>query len=442
MRHRGGKVLFFAWAWIICFAVAADAAAVTEILGVRHWVAPDHTRLVIDTSREADFRIEKGDREVRLILEEGSLSSALAGFKVFNKPGLKAVSLSVSPPSRVLIEIKLSGNLQTNVFKLKKFREKPERIVVDIIMPEAEQKDKPKRVEAAEKKRERVVVIDPGHGGDAPGAVGKDGTYEKVVVLDIARKLQEIINKKKGYRAFLTRKGDYYVPFKKRLMIAREHGADLFLSIHADAAKNRAARGSSVYCIAAGAASSEAARILADNENLADVIGGVPAGEQSEISDPIILDMFQNHVKNQSRSFGCILLSELKAVSGIKFEDVQEAGFYVLKLPEIPSVLLETAFISNLKEEKLLKNEGFQEKIALAAAAAIVKFLPPLPQEGENSGAVSLPTIVYKVKSGDTLYSIAASNGTTVEAIKQLNNLKRPDLLYVGSKLVIPQKVN
>lgn len=440
--RRKGRVLFFVLAWILGAAFSADAKAATEILGVRHWVAPDHTRLVIDTSHEADFRIEKVDRQITLIFADAVLPAALAGLKVFNKPGLQAVSLSAFSPSKVIIEIRMFGNLQTNVFKLKKFRDKPERIVVDIILPEADQNDNPTREETGDKKKEWVVVIDPGHGGDAPGAVGKEGTYEKDVVLDIARKLQDIINKKNGYRAFLTRKGDYYVTFKKRLMIAREHGADLFLSIHADAAKNRAARGSSVYCIAAGAASSEAAKILADNENLADVIGGVPAGEQSDISDPIILDMFQNHVKNQSQSFGRILLSDLKAVSGIKFEDVQEASFYVLKLPEITSVLLETAFISNLKEEKLLRNGDFQEKIALAAADAIVKFLPPLPASGGYPGDASAPTTVYKVKSGDTLYSIAVSHGTTTGAIKQLNNLKRPDLLYVGSKLVIPRKAN
>lgn len=214
------------------------------------------------------------------------------------------------------------------------------------------------------------------------------------------------------------------------------------MSIHADAARNRAARGSSVYCIAAGAASSEAARILADNENLADVIGGVPAGEQSDVSDPIILDMFQTHVKNQSRSFGRILLSKMKSFNSVKFGDVQEAPLYVLRLPEITSVLLETAFISNPVEEKLLKNEGFQEKIALAAAQSIENFLPPFSGNAGESGDAEPSAGTYTVKAGDTLYSIAASHGTTAEAVKKLNSIKRPDLLYVGSKLIMPRKRN
>jgi len=434
------RVIYFLLAGIVVSAVTAGAAAPTEVLSVRHWVAPDHTRFVIDTSHDADFRIEKGDRQVTLILENAFLSSPLAGLKVFNRPGLKTVSLAALPPSRVVIEISLSENLQTNVFKLKKFLDKPERIVVDILMPETGKKAKPKREETGGGKRERVVVIDPGHGGDAPGAIGKDGTYEKDVVLDISRKLRDIVNKKSGYRAFLTRDGDYYVPFKKRLVIAREHGADLFLSIHADAARNRAARGSSVYCIAAGAASSEAARILADNENLADVIGGVPAGEQSDVSDPIILDMFQTHVKNQSRSFGRILLSKMKSFNGIKFGDVQEAPLYVLRLPEITSVLLETAFISNPVEEKLLKNGDFQEKIALAAAQSIETFFPPSAENSGGAGDAALSADAYTVKGGDTLYSIAASHGTTAAALKKVNNIRQPDLLYVGSKLIVPRK--
>src|SRR3989339_236700 len=439
---RKGMVLFFVLACIVGYAVSVGAEGPTEILSVRHWVAPDHTRFVIDTSNEADFSIERGERQITLILEDASLPAELTGLKFFNKPGLKAVSLSASLPSRVLVKLGLSENLQANIFKLKKFGDKPDRIVIDIVLPETGQKDKQRRMEPGVKKKERVVVIDPGHGGDDPGAIGKNGTYEKDVVLDISRKLRDIINKRKGYHALLTRNGDYYVPFKKRLMIARENGADLLLSVHANAARNREARGSSVYCIAAGAASSEAARILANNENLADGIGGVPAGEQSDVSDPIILDMFQTHVKNQSRSFGRTLLEAMKSVIGIKFGNVQEAGFYVLKLPEITSVLLETAFISNQKDEKLLKNEGFQDKIALAAAEAIEKFLPPLPGAGEKQGNLSSPTTAYMVKSGDTLYSIAASHGTTAEAIKELNNLKRPDLLYVGSKLIIPRKEN
>ena len=428
--------LFFLFVCILVFVAPSYSWAGNEILNIRHWVAPDHTRFVIDTSRESHFQVKKGERQVTIMIEDASLPSDLSGLHVYNKPGLDAVFLSTTPPSTVRIELSMPRLLQANVFKLKKFRDKPDRIVVDIVLPEAEREGRKSREEAKLKKTERVVVIDAGHGGDDPGAVGRGGLYEKTVVLDISRKLRDILNRKQGYRAFLTRDGDYYVPFKKRLMIAREYGADLFLSVHADASKNRAARGSSVYCISSGAASSEAARILAQNENLSDVIGGVPAGEENGASDPIILDMFQNHVINESQCFGRVLLKELKAVNNLKFRDVQKAPFYVLRLPEIPSVLLETAFVSNPNEEKLLKKESFRKKVALAVAQSIEGFFPPLPK-GEGKHTSPLRT-VYTVKRGDTLFSIARAHGTTAAALKELNGLNRPDLLYVGRELIVP----
>lgn len=160
-----------------------------------------------------------------------------------------------------------------NVFKLKKFLEKPDRVVIDIGLPDVEKREREERQQIKTSRKDKIVIIDPGHGGDDPGAVGKGGTYEKTVVLDIGRRIRDILNGAGGFRAFLTRDEDYYVSFKKRLRIAREYGADLFLSVHADAARNRDARGSSVYCLSMGGASSEAARLLARKENLADIIG-------------------------------------------------------------------------------------------------------------------------------------------------------------------------
>jgi len=433
-------LVFCLLSWAAPAPVYPGVPSTAEILGVRNWVAPDHVRFVIDIDKEADFTVEKKGNTVAVVLEKAALPKELAGFKLIEKPGLKSFCLSVSSEGKVRIDLNLSDILPVNVFKLKKFRDKPDRIVVDIALPYADETAGKKREEAKTDKKEWVVVIDPGHGGDDPGAVGKKGTYEKDVVLDISRKIAEILNKKEGYRAYLTRNGDYYVPFKKRLAKAREKAADLFLSVHADAARNVAAQGSSVYCIAEGAASSEAARILANNENLADVIGGVPAGEQSDVSDPIILNMFQTHVKNQSRIFGRILLKHMKSLNGLKFDDVQQAPFYVLKLPEITSVLLETAFISNQREEKLLKKDAFQKEIARAVTDSIVEFLPPFVHGEEKKEAAARKIVAYTVRRGDTLHSIAASHGTTVEAIKELNKLKRPDLLYVGIKLRIPKK--
>ncbi|MFZ4437448.1 MAG: N-acetylmuramoyl-L-alanine amidase [Syntrophales bacterium] len=376
---RAGKTFVIMLFWIFGFGGPSPAQALNEVLNIRHWVAPDHTRIVIDTSEEASFAVEKGDRKITVDLDVTSLPPNLPRFTIVNKPGVEKILLAVRPGPGARVELFLSSQLQTNIFKLKKFQDKPDRIVIDIILPDAEKQESETREQIKVTRKSRIVVIDPGHGGDAPGAVGKKGTLEKNVALTIAKKMREILNKKEGYRAFLTRDGDYYVSFKKRLMIAREYGADLFVSIHADAARNRAAGGSSVYCLSTGAASSEAAKILARNENLADVVGGVPNGEGSDASDPIILDMFQTNTINQSRTFGSLLLKDLGATNRLKFKTVQEAPFRVLKLPEVPSILIETAFISNLKEENLLRSDRFLTRIAEGVAHSVVEFLPALP---------------------------------------------------------------
>ena len=331
---RAGKLFVILVIWIFGSGWPSCALALNQILNIRHWVAPDHTRVVIDTSEDVSFTVEKGERMIAVDLEETALPSHLPRISILKKPGLEGIALSTRPSFRGARGTVLPGPVQTTVFKLKKFQDKPYRIVVDLVLPDAAKQESEARERIKVTRKARVVVIDPGHGGDAPGAVGKRGTFEKNVVLAIAKKLRDILNGKEGYRAFLTRDGDYYVSFKKRLMIAREYGADLFVSIHADAARNREVGGSSVYCLSTGAASSEAAKILARNENLADVVGGVPNGEGSDASDPIILDMFQTHTINQSRNFrrcapqraGCDEPSEIRDRSGGAFPGAQASG--------------------------------------------------------------------------------------------------------------------
>jgi N-acetylmuramoyl-L-alanine amidase len=467
--HRVGKLFVILVIWILVSGWPSSALALNQILNIRHWVAPDHTRVVIDMAEDVSFTVEKGERTLAVDLEETSLPSHLPGVTILKKPGVESIVLSTSRRAGVRVELLLPGPIQTTVFKLKMFQDKPYRIVVDLVLPDAARQESEARERIKVTQKARVVVIDPGHGGEAPGAVGKRGTFEKNVVLAIAKKLRDILNGREGYRAFLTRDDDYYVSFKKRLMIAREYGADLFMSIHADAARNREASGSSVYCLSTGAASSEAAKILARNENLADVVGGVPNGEASDASDPIILDMFQTHTINQSRNFGGVLLRELGVANRLKFVTVQEAPFRVLKLPEVPSLLVETAYISNEKEEKLLRSDRFQTRIAEGVARSVVEFLPPIPTAnatvsavknekpksrdssvGEEKGpakrilagkreSVSKPDRTYRVKRGDTLAAIAARHGTTIRVLMELNRLNRPDLLYVGRKLVLPK---
>ncbi|MHB8769592.1 MAG: N-acetylmuramoyl-L-alanine amidase [Syntrophales bacterium] len=462
-------------AWPLC------AEALHEIKGIRHWVAPDHTRVVIDLTGDCRYTVAKGERTLAIDLEETAFPAALSPLIVLNKPGVEGVAVSPRPNSGVRVELYLPEDVQTKVFKLKEFQDKPYRIVVDIVLPDAARRESEAREQVKITRKDRIVVIDPGHGGEAVGAVGRRGTYEKDVVLAIGRKLRKALSGRPGYRAFLTRDGDYYVPFSKRLMIAREYGADIFVSIHADAAKSRAANGSSVYCLSTGGASSAAARILARNENLADVVGGVPAGEGGDASDPVILDMFQTRAINQSRTFGGGLLQHLERVNHLKFATIQEAPFIVLNLPDIPSVLIETAYISNPKEELLLRSDRFQQRIAESIARSIVEFLPPLPPvavlatgrkdgQGQAAGTVAVTNPAperppetaarraagdrqrdnaaktlpagerisrHRVKRGETLQGIARRYGTSVAALCELNRMKPGDSLHADRSLKI-----
>jgi len=274
---------------------SAPGFAATEISNVRHWTAPDHTRVVFDLSDVPDYQFNVSEHILTLTFSDTLFKKSLPAELIVGKPGINKIIFTTTGDHQCKIEIILNDYLTTEVFQLKKFMDKPDRVVVDIIVEQAAKEEIVKE-RAIPSVKKRVIVLDPGHGGEDPGAVGKNGTYEKHVVLAISREIKKEIDKMPGYRAILTRDGDYYVSFSKRLNIARQANASLFISIHADAARNRQARGSSVYCLSTGAASSQAAKLLANNENLSDIIGGVPNGEGNNQSDEIILNMFQtNH---------------------------------------------------------------------------------------------------------------------------------------------------
>jgi len=475
---RAEKIFWAMFIWIFGFGGPSFALAENQILNIRHWVAPDHTRVVIDASEDCTFTVEKDRQGIAVDLENTTVASHIPALIPLNKPGVTQVAVSPVPPSGVRVSLSIPTQAQTTVFKLRKIQDQPFRIVVDIVLPEVVRQESEARERVKITRKDRIVVIDPGHGGDAPGAVGRRGTLEKDVVLSIARKLREILNGREGYRAFLTRDDDYYVSFNKRVQIAREYGAHLFVSVHADAARNRQVGGSSVYSLSTGGASSEAARILAQDENLADIVGGVPNGEGSDDSNPIILDMFQNHTLNQSKTFGNTLLKHLEGANPLKFTTVQEAPFRVLKLPEIPSVLIETAYISNEKEERLLRSDAFRSRIAAAIAKAVVEFIPPLPlyaelvsepktapkpsgrsdddfkekRTEETVGAADRAgtaitgkgtstregEVRYRVRKGDTLGKIAVRHGTAIGTLLKLNDMKLADRLLAGRLLKVP----
>ncbi len=408
-------IMFIVMTWLF-FPVHVHAR--NKIFNIRHWAAPDHVRVVIDASDDIPYAVGKAEKKLQIDFEDTELPEDLPSEIILTKPGVHKITVIPLPNGSVRVGLSLAENVHTKVFHIARIPEKPYRVVVDIEFPDVEKQEGQEREQVKVLRKDKIIVIDPGHGGEDPGAIGRLGTREKKVVLEISRKLKDILNKQKGYRAFLTRNGDYYVPFKKRMKIAREYGADLFISVHADAFRRRGAKGSSVYCLSLRGASSEAAKILARNENLADMIGGSPNGESSDELDPIILNMFQTNTINSSKIFGTAVLRHLDRVNHVKFTRVQEAPFIVLKLPEIPSLLVETAYISNPNEEKKLRNSRFQTEIARALANSISEFLPVKPVRPSTA-----PKVVFAKSERQIYYD---RYGTSIPLLRIHHTLTSP----------------
>jgi N-acetylmuramoyl-L-alanine amidase len=267
-----------------------------------------------------------------------------------------------------------------NVFLLKPFEDKPDRLVMDVSRPDLEEKEKEQRQVTRELKarKKRIVVIDPGHGGDDPGAIGPRKTLEKDIVLALAQNLQKMLDATGEIRAFLTRRGDYFIPLNDRMKIAQEYGADLFISLHCNGSRSRQTRGTSIYCLSLKGASDQATQLLAQKENASDMIGGTSLAPVQKDLDTILLDLEQTHAINESLQLGGLALNELGRINRIQFSQPRQAGFAVLKSPEFPSILVETAYITHPTEEMLLRKRTFQDRVCQAITAAVKRYIPIL----------------------------------------------------------------
>lgn len=289
--------------------------------------------------------------------------------------------------------------------------------------------------------RDVVVVIDPGHGGKDPGAVGASKHYEKNVVLAIGKKLQKIINQQPGMKAVMTRTGDYYVGLRERLNIARKYDADIFVSLHADAFKNKHSNGVSVFALSQTGATSEAARWLAEKENYSE-LGGVDLSELNDKSGlirTVLIDLSQTATISASLQMGLQVLRSLDNLTNLHYDKVEQARFVVLKSPDIPSILIETGFITNLREEKNLINPSYQMKLAKAIFVGLKEYFWNHPPHGTRVEVMSKQT-VYVVKRGDSLSKIAKQHNTNVAALRSINQLSHTGL-KIGQKLSLPSTV-
>ncbi len=283
----------------------------------------------------------------------------------------------------------------------------------------------------------KIVVIDPGHGGEDPGAIGPQGSYEKDVVLEISKELKRILEEGGGdIRVFLTRRGDYFIPLSERIKIAKEYGADLFLSIHANGSFNPNLRGSSAYCLSFEGASSVRARLLAQRENTSDLVGGVRKVAFNKDVNAILLDLIQTETINQSLRLAGITLKELQGVNELELTTPQQAPFAVLKALDFPAILIETAYITNPEEEERLKREDFQRRIAEAISHSVCEFLYGAQKEVVVQSREKPKTHI--VEKGETLWRIAKRYGTTVWVLKEANNLEDITQIPMGKDLIIP----
>jgi N-acetylmuramoyl-L-alanine amidase len=289
--------------------------------------------------------------------------------------------------------------------------------------------------------RDIVVAVDAGHGGKDPGAHGPRGVLEKDVTLRIARRLADAINAEPGMRGVLTRNQDEFIPLRRRMERARAAQADLFVSIHADAVRNRAVRGASVYVLNEKGATDEAARRLADRENAADLIGGVSLGSRDRTLASVLLDLSQNASLSSSIDVADEILDEMARVGAVRRTQVMQAPFMVLKSPDVPSVLIETAYISNPAEERRLDSNEYREQLANAILTGMRNYFYKNPPAGTLVAELSrqrlADTVQHVIRSGESLSMLAARYNTSVQRIRVANGLT-DDRVAVGQVLHIP----
>jgi N-acetylmuramoyl-L-alanine amidase len=437
--------------WKVLFIIGLQLLAVPGYAGrinissLRYWNTPDQNQLLFDVSSSAEHRVFLMNNPARLVIDirnanvKQELSQPPSSHPLFsqvrvatkNKTDIRIVvdlKREISPKSMSLrtnsmdghrLVIELLGKAPDKYAKLE------ERAAVtttadkmaavkttETANPPKGQPDLKKAVikpvkglqpSAAKKvaarieptkvaKRDKgiIVAIDAGHGGDDPGAHGQNGTEEKKVTLSIARKLADLINKQPGMKAVMVRKGDYYVDLRKRMQIARKAKADLFISIHADAFQDATVKGASVFTLSNKGATSEAARWLADSENAADLVGGVSLNDKEDVLASVLLDLSQTATQDASVNVAGKVLRNFERIGELHYGSVQKAGFLVLKSPDVPSILVETAFISNPSEELKLVNTAHQSKIALAIFDGVRSYFNKVSPEESRVAALEM----------------------------------------------------
>ena len=429
---------------ICCLLLVSNAPVAATVEGVRVWRAPDHTRLVFDLSDPADHTLFTLEDPHRLVVDirDTRLAAETDGLDFADTP-IRRMRTGLREGTDLRIVLDLEQVIRPRSFPLAGNKQYGDRLVVDLY-DKVEEREKSVDDVIAPETRDRpiIVAIDAGHGGEDPGALGPGRIQEKQVVLAISRALAAIIDDEPGFEARLVRSGDYYIPLRGRTDLAREQRADLFVSVHADAFTRPSARGASVFALSSSGATSETARYLAQKENQADLIGGVgdvKLRDRDEMLASVLLDLSMTATLNSSLEVGRDVLSQIGNIARLHKKHVEQAGFVVLKSPDIPSILVETGFISNPSEARQLADTAYQRRMARAIFTGIRNYFYKKPPPGTwvaaNAGKAG--DGVYIIARGDTLSGIAARYNVSVEALKQHNGMTS-SVIRVGQRLKIP----
>jgi N-acetylmuramoyl-L-alanine amidase len=442
---------------LLLFLLSAQAGAVTQVQAVHFIGAADTSRLVLELSTSPDYKVFTLADPPRVVIDvrDARLAATLPGD--FANGPVQDLRSGIRHGRDLRLVMDLKAATPYKSFVLQPSGRQGYRLVVDLdrgtgaapaaapvpvkapapaaVPPVAETPATP-AYPANDTLRDLIVAIDAGHGGVDPGAQGPDGVKEKDVTLAISRELQDQFNEQPGIKAVLTRDGDYFVPLRQRVAKARQYKADLLISIHADAIDDHSVRGSSVYVLSERGASSEAARWLAEKENAADLVGGVSLDDKGDVLRSVLLDLSQTATIEASAKAGREVLQQLGDVGRLHRHQVEQAGFVVLKAPDIPSMLVETAFITNPAEEHKLRSPAYQKKLAAAIVEGVLDYFHANAPPGTKLAAANVMRR-HVIAKGDTLSAIANQYGVSVNTLRVSNKLSG-DRLYVGTVLRIP----
>jgi N-acetylmuramoyl-L-alanine amidase len=427
------------WGAVLVLAALALPASAATVDNLRVWSGPEGTRVVFELSGPVEHRAFVLSDPDRVVIDIPRTSAPRELSLPEAKGLVTGVRTGERPSGELRVVLELSASAKPKTFLLAPNGQYGHRLVVDLTAAGAKAATRRTQAPAAGE-RDIVVAVDAGHGGQDPGAIGRSGVREKDVVLAIARALAREINDQPGMRAVLIRDSDYYVSHRRRMEIAHQAQADLFVSIHADSHRDSSAKGGTVYVLSDKAATDEAALLLAQRENASDLIGGVSLADKDQLLARVLLDLSQSAALSASTAAGERLIQRMAAVTTMRKLDVQRAPFLVLKSPDVPSVLVETAYISNPGQEGSLRSSKYQASLAGALRAGIVDYFAANPPRGSYfaSHSAQREPVRHVIARGETLSELAERYRVSSASIRRSNSLKS-DLLRVGQVLMIPQ---